>query len=132
MKFLRKIICLLSAVFSLCVQAKMVDTFQFENNQDRLRAVALARSFRCTQCQNQNLVESNATNAYKIRLEVYEMVKQGKTDEEIIQIMTNRFGHFVHYKPPFNPHTWLLWGMPLALVLGLIITIIWRTKTRKV
>ncbi|VEI44495.1 formate-dependent nitrite reductase complex subunit NrfF [Actinobacillus equuli] len=99
----------LPLVLSGIAQAEMIDTFQFQRESDRVRAVALAKSLRCPQCQNQNLVESNATTAYKLRLEVYEMVNQGKSDEEIIQIMTNRFGHFVNYDPPVNAQTWVLW-----------------------
>lgn len=111
-------------------KAEMVDTFQFQNDADRVRAVALAKSLRCPQCQNQNLVESNATTAYQLRLEVYEMVNQGKSDMEIIQIMTERFGHFVNYNPPLNAQTWLLWGLPffgLALLLG---GVLWRSRRK--
>lgn len=130
MRFLQKIRFFLPLVISLGTAAEMVDTFEFRNEADRVRAVALAKSLRCPQCQNQNLVESNAGTAYKLRLEVYEMVNQGKSDAEIIQIMTDRFGHFVNYKPPFNPQTWLLWGLPVGLFLFLLGVIIRRTKRR--
>ncbi|EFX90929.1 formate-dependent nitrite reductase complex subunit NrfF [Actinobacillus ureae] len=130
MKLLQKIWLFLPLVLSGIAQAEMVDTFQFQRESDRVRAVALAKSLRCPQCQNQNLVESNATIAYKLRLEVYEMVNQGKSDEEIIQIMTNRFGHFVNYDPPVNAQTWVLWGMPFGLCLMLLSLIIWRTKKK--
>lgn len=103
-------------VLSLPASAEMVDTYPFKNEADRVRAVALARSLRCPQCQNQNLVESNASSAYKLRLEVYEMVNQGKSNEQIIQTMTERFGQFVNYKPPLTPQTWLLWGLPFGLL----------------
>lgn len=112
-------------------QAEMVDTFQFRSESERVRAVALAKSLRCPQCQNQNLVESNATQAYKLRLEVYEMVNQGKSDEEIIQLMTQRFGDFVNYKPPVNHQTWLLWGLPFGLLAGLLGAIGWRVFRKK-
>lgn len=130
MKLLQKIWLFLPLVLSGIVQAEMIDTFQFQRELDRVRAVALAKSLRCPQCQNQNLVESNATTAYKLRLEVYEMVNQGKSDEEIIQIMTNRFGHFVNYDPPVNAQTWVLWGMPFGLCLILLSLIVWRTKKK--
>ena len=81
--------------------AEMVDTFEFKNVQERTRAVALAKSLRCPQCQNQNLVESNSPIAYDLRIEVYKMIDEGKTDEQIIEVMTSRFGNFVLYNPPF-------------------------------
>lgn len=129
-KLLQKMWLILPLV-SLNVAAEMVDTFQFQTDADRVRAVALAKSLRCPQCQNQNLVESNATTAYKLRLEVYEMVNQGKSNEEIIAIMTDRFGDFVNYQPPVNSQTWLLWGFPFALLAMLLGAIAWKTKAKK-
>ena len=134
MKFLQKItlfLPLVFAVFSNIVKAEMVDTFQFHNDADRIRAISLAKSLRCPQCQNQNLLESNATTAYKLRIEVYEMVNEGKSDQEIVEIMTQRFGNFVHYTPPGNEQTWLLWGMPVGLLLLVLIAIVWRTSSKR-
>ena len=101
--------------FSLFTQAEMVDTYQFQNQDDRTRAVELAKSLRCPQCQNQNLVESNSPIAYDLRLEVYKMVDEGKSNQQIIDQMTARFGDFVNYKPPFKWNTALLWLLPVAL-----------------
>lgn len=134
MKFLQKISRFLPLVLlfiTTIAQAEMVDTFQFKNEEDRVRAIALAKSLRCPQCQNQNLVESNATTAYKLRIDVYEMVNEGKSNQEIIDIMTQRFGHFVNYKPPLNQQTWLLWAMPFGLFALLFGAIIWRTQRAK-
>ena len=103
--------------FSLFAQAEMVDTYQFQNQADRTRAVELAKSLRCPQCQNQNLVESNSPIAYDLRLEVYKMVDEGKTNQQIIDQMTARFGDFVNYKPPFKWNTALLWLLPVALLI---------------
>lgn len=121
----------LFAFVSGIAQAEMVDTFEFSHAENRVRAVALAKSLRCPQCQNQNLVESNATQAFQLRLEVYEMVEQGKSNQEIIQIMTNRFGHFVNYKPPVNAQTWVLWGVPFGLLSALLLAIAWRVRKKK-
>ncbi len=95
----------------------MVDTYQFQNQDDRTRAVELAKSLRCPQCQNQNLVESNSPIAYDLRLEVYKMVDEGKSNQQIIDQMTARFGDFVNYKPPFKWNTALLWLLPVALLI---------------
>lgn len=121
---------LIGLLLSSPLSAEMVDTFQFHSDEARIRAVALAKSLRCPQCQNQNLVESNATQAYALRLEVYELVNQGKSDDEIVQMMVGRFGQFVSYQPQLNSQTWALWGIPFLLLLGLIGAIIWRVKKR--
>lgn len=121
---------LIGLLLSSPLSAEIVDTFQFHSDEARIRAVALAKSLRCPQCQNQNLVESNATQAYALRLEVYELVNQGKSNDEIVQMMVSRFGQFVSYQPQLNSQTWALWGMPFLLLLGLIGAIIWRVKKR--
>jgi len=106
-------------------QAEMVDTFQFKNVEDRTRAIELAKSLRCPQCQNQNLVESNSPIAYDLRIEVYKMIDEGKSNEQIVEVMTSRFGNFVLYKPPVQWRTALLWGLPLVLVLFAFM-LVWR------
>lgn len=96
---------------------QQVETFKFENQHDQQRAIKLARELRCPQCQNQNLIESNSPIAKDLRLEVYTMINEGKTDQQIIDFMTTRFGDFVLYKPKLTPRTYLLWGAPVFLLL---------------
>ncbi|WP_461606441.1 heme lyase NrfEFG subunit NrfF [Aeromonas rivipollensis] len=98
--------------------ASGVDTYQFQHLELQARAQDLARALRCPQCQNQNLVESNSPIARDLRLEVYRWVDEGQSDEQVIARMTERFGDFVRYDPPFKGSTALLWGGPL-LLLGL-------------
>lgn len=128
---IRLCVMLFISLFSLTSQGEMVDTYQFQRPEDRPRAVALAKSLRCPQCQNQNLVESNSPIAYDLRLEVYRMIDEGKTDEQIIQRMTKRFGNFVLYQPPFQWSTALLWLCPLLLLLLGISLMIYQIKYKQ-
>ena len=114
---MKRFFALIFLLFSVNAIAEMVDTFEFQNQADRTRAVELAKSLRCPQCQNQNLVESNSPIAYDLRIEVYNMVNEGKTNQQIIDSMTSRFGNFVNYKPPFQWNTALLWLLPAGLLL---------------
>ena len=114
---MKRFLALIFLLFSVNAIAEMVDTFEFQNQADRTRAVELAKSLRCPQCQNQNLVESNSPIAYDLRIEVYNMVNEGKTNQQIIDAMTSRFGNFVNYKPPFQWNTALLWLLPAGLLL---------------
>ena len=115
---MKRFFALIFLLFSVNAIAEMVDTFEFQNQADRTRAVELAKSLRCPQCQNQNLVESNSPIAYDLRIEVYNMVNEGKTNQQIIDAMTSRFGNFVNYKPPFQWNTALLWLLPIGLLLA--------------
>ena len=103
--------------FSLGALASGVDTYQFRHPELQNRAQELARALRCPQCQNQNLVESNSPIARDLRLEVYRWVDEGQSDEQVIARMTERFGDFVRYDPPFKRSTALLWGGPALLLL---------------
>ncbi len=101
-------------------QAAQVELFKFNSPQQQKTAIELARSLRCPQCQNQNLVESNSPIARDLRLIVFQKINQGETEQEVVNFMTARYGEFVLYKPAFNPATALLWLAP-ALVLLLFI-----------
>lgn len=114
---------------SLGALASGVDTYEFRHPERQTRAQELARALRCPQCQNQNLVESNSPIARDLRLEVYRWVDEGQSDEQVIARMTERFGDFVRYDPPFKASTALLWGGPL-LLLGLALLTLFRRLTR--
>jgi cytochrome c-type biogenesis protein CcmH len=80
----------------------------------------LLRELRCLVCQNQDLVDSNAGLAKDLRDEVYRWVKSGKTDTEIIDFLTSRYGDFILFKPPVKTVTALLWlGPALFLLMGM-------------
>jgi len=82
----------------------------------------LAEELRCPKCQNQNLSDSNAMIAGDLRRELYSQVKAGKTGEDIVDFMVNRYGEFVLYRPALNEKTVALWYGPVALlVLALFI-----------
>lgn len=92
-----------------------VELFEFENPEQQQRAISLAKTLRCPQCQNQNLIESNSPIAKDLRLIVFNMVKAGHSNNEITQYMTERFGEFVLYKPAMNTSNLLIWLMPSVL-----------------
>ncbi|EKM31689.1 cytochrome C biogenesis family protein, partial [Vibrio harveyi] len=77
-----------------------VDLFEFHSIELQQRATRLAKTLRCPQCQNQNLVESNAQAAKDLRLKVYTMVNEGHSDQEVKDYLVTRYGNIVLYKPP--------------------------------
>jgi len=84
--------------------------------QDRMRR--LEEELRCLVCQNQSLADSHAELANDLRRTVETLAKQGKSDDEILLFLKERYGDFVSYRPPFNFSTALLWIGPF-FVLGL-------------
>ena len=94
------------------------------------RAVRLAEQLRCLVCQNQTIAESNADLAVDLRRQVREQIAAGRSDAEILDYMTARYGDFVLYKPPLRAQTLLLWAGPALLLLGGI-AIAWRVATQR-
>lgn len=110
--------CLL---FSSASLAAPIETFKFESAETEKIFHKLSEELRCLVCQNQNIAESNADLAKDLRLEIYNMLSEGKSEEEIVDFMVQRYGDYVLYRPPFKPMTWLLWFAPvLVFVFGLI------------
>jgi cytochrome c-type biogenesis protein CcmH len=82
----------------------------------------LSKELRCLQCQNETLAESRAGLAEDLRREIREQIRAGKSDEEIVAFLTQRYGEFILYRPPVRPVTYLLWFGPFVLLLlGLFI-----------
>jgi len=98
-----------------------LDTLQFANPEQQAVYETLTSELRCLVCQNQTIGDSNAELAADLRRQVYEMLQQGKSKQDILQFMTDRYGDFVLYNPPLKAKTGLLWLGPVAfLVMGLI------------
>jgi len=95
------------------------------------RLQVLSEELRCLVCQNQTIADSNAELAQDLRREIRTMIRDGKSDKEIVDFMVVRYGDFVLYRPPVKGITLLLWGGPLALLLlGLLILV--RSLRRRV
>jgi cytochrome c-type biogenesis protein CcmH len=106
------------ALLALCAQAAFaIDPLPFKDDAEAARFQRLVTELRCTVCQNQNLADSNAELAKDLRLRVFEMMQQGRSDAETKQFLVERYGDFVLYRPPVKPSTWLLWFGPGVVVL---------------
>ena len=98
--------------------------FEFDDPNKEARFKRLSEELRCLVCQNQTLADSNAGLAMDLRKELYKLVKQDVSDDEIKNFMVSRYGDFVLYKPPVNATTYILWFGPFLLVIvGLILLI---------
>jgi cytochrome c-type biogenesis protein CcmH len=123
-KLISTLILLAALCCSLSVAAAPIETFKFDSPDTEKVFHKLSEELRCLVCQNQNIAESNADLAKDLRLEIYTMLSEGKTEDEIVDFMVERYGDYVLYRPPFEPMTWLLWFGPLIIfIIGLIFVI---------
>ena len=95
-----------------------IDTSEFASEAERDRYRTLTEELRCPKCQNQNIADSNAPIAMDLRAEIYRMLEEGRSNDEIVEHLVLRYGDFVRYKPPLDQRTLLLWYGPAALLLG--------------
>ena len=91
----------------------------------------LGEELRCLVCQNQTIADSNAPLALDLRNQIRVQVKHGKSDDEIRAYMTQRYGDFVLYKPPFKATTAVLWIGPFALVAVGVLVFLFLVRRRK-
>lgn len=96
------------------------------------RVMAVAVELRCLVCQNQTIADSSADLAVDLRNQVRLMLRDGKSEREILNFMTSRYGDFVLYRPPVKSTTALLWfGPPLLLGAGLLtLWLVLRRRSR--
>ena len=94
------------------------------------RLMKLSKELRCLVCQNETLADSQADLAEDLRREIREQIKAGKSDKEIIEFLTARYGQFILYRPRVTPTTYLLWFGPFVLLLGGLFVLFTYIKQR--
>ncbi|STX28395.1 c-type cytochrome biogenesis protein CcmH [Legionella beliardensis] len=125
---MRQLIC---ALFLLWLPIADANTlYPLPTTKQRVQFEHLLKELRCLVCQNQDLADSNAGLAKDLRDQVYTMVADGRSDSEIINYLTARYGDFILFNPPVKSLTVLLWyGPMLFLLLGFFI--FWRTCIKR-
>ncbi len=103
----------------------------FAQTEVEKRLWDLSSQLRCLVCQNQSIADSDADLAQDLKNEIRTMLQNGKSDAEILNFMTERYGDFVLYNPPFKAQTLLLWCAPLLLVLVGALSFFFYLKKRE-
>lgn len=121
-----KWIAVLLMVLACGAQAGVQDNADLDK-----RAAALEEELRCLVCQNQTIADSHAGLAADLRREVREQLAQGKSEQEVLDFMVQRYGDFVLYRPPVKSSTWLLWFGPFLLVAAGALLLISRLRAAR-
>ena len=121
--------CLLAACFSLLAKEAAPEA---ADPALEARMVRITSELRCLVCQNQTIADSNAALAVDLRREARALIKQGKSDAEVVDYMTARYGDFVLYRPPMRATTVLLWFGPALMLAvgGTVLVIVLRRRSR--
>ncbi|OOF35723.1 cytochrome c-type biogenesis protein [Rodentibacter heidelbergensis] len=113
----QKTLFFLTALLFSSLAFSAIDALNFSSTAQETDYHQLTQSLRCPQCQNNNIADSNASIAVDMRTKVFDLLKEGKSKEEIVDYMVARYGHFVTYDPPMTKSTLILWIAPLLSVL---------------
>ena len=131
---MRVLALITSIVFASAVAhaQSMFEPRGFSSPQHEERYRTLVDELRCLVCQNQTIAESNADLASDLRREVYRMVEDGRSEDDIAGFMVARYGDFVLYRPPLRGGTMLLWAGPFLLVaIGLTVLAVYLRRRRR-
>jgi cytochrome c-type biogenesis protein CcmH len=102
-----------------------------EDPEVEKRLAKLSQELRCLVCQNETLADSRADLAEDLRREIRIQIKAGKSDKEIIDFLTQRYGEFVLYRPVVGPKTYLLWFGPFVLLIAGLTLLFRYVKNRR-
>jgi cytochrome c-type biogenesis protein CcmH len=121
------ILALCLGLVSLSARAA-IETYEFDSPEVEAEYNQLIDELRCLVCQNQNLAGSDADLAKDLRRETYQMLSDGKSRQEVIDFMVERYGDFVLYRPQFKSSTYLLWLGPFLLLVGVLLVVVRRLR----
>ena len=112
--------------FSLTVFSGTI--YEFTNDEDEKRFNNLIKDIRCPKCTFGSLSSSNAPVSEDLKLKIAEMVRENKTDNEIKNDVTSRFGRESLYEPELSKETYLLWFSPFVILLLALSIFLFRKK----
>ncbi|NVM41782.1 cytochrome c-type biogenesis protein CcmH [Ochrobactrum intermedium] len=95
------------------------------------RARTISGELRCMVCQNESIDDSNAELARDLRILVRDRLKEGDSDEQVMDFIVDRYGEFVLLRPRLNARTVLLWGFPVVILLIGAVALVFAFRGRK-
>ena len=81
------------------------------------REINIYKNIRCLVCQGQSLNDSNSDFAIDLKKVIKKKIIKKKSDREIYNYLTERYGDWILFNPPLKINTFLLWGFPLMFAL---------------
>ncbi len=122
---------LLCLIFIATSALAAIEAYEFDSPEMEANFIKLTKELRCLVCQNQNLSGSNADLAKDLRRQTYEMLMQGKSPDQVVEYMVERYGDFVLYRPQFKTSTLLLWLGPFVLLLLVLVLVVRHMHSRQ-
>ena len=77
----------------------------------------ISKNLRCLICQGQSVYDSDSEFAISLKLVIKNKTKEGLSEDQIYDFLTEKYGEWILYDPKFNKNTYLLWILPLLIFL---------------
>lgn len=113
------------------VHAETHDLYAFTQPQKEAEFNDILKDLRCLVCQNQDLHDSQTPFAEGLRQQIHQWVLEGKSEKEILNILTNQYGDDISFQPPLKSNTYVLWLAPFVLFILLIAFLFITLRRRK-
>jgi cytochrome c-type biogenesis protein CcmH len=126
----KRLLLLALMLFAAAVSAQVARPLAEDEAIER-RLNAIAEELRCLVCQNESLAGSRADLALDLRRQIREQIKAGRSDDEILAYMTDRYGDFIRYRPPLKGTTLALWVGPFVLLAAAAGGLAWYVRRRR-
>ncbi|MGY3941487.1 cytochrome c-type biogenesis protein [Aeromonas tecta] len=130
MKTLIASLLLLAGLFGAGQARAAIDVYTFDSDAQEQTFRELTKELRCPKCQNQDIADSNAGLAKDLRDKTYQMVREGKDKQQVVDYMVARYGNFILYDPPLMASTLILWLGPLLVIVIGVVTLVARSRRR--
>ncbi|MBQ0777859.1 MAG: cytochrome c-type biogenesis protein CcmH [Pseudomonas sp.] len=128
---IRRLFLLMALLAFVPVSLAAIDTYEFDTEEQRARFYQLSGELRCPKCQNQNIADSNSPIANDLRREIFRMLEEGQSNDQIVEFMVMRYGDFVRYKPALTAQTAVLWFAPAVFLLAGFIGLVVMLRRRQ-
>ena len=105
--------------FKIIFTIILVNFYSFVSSNETINENKIYKNLRCLVCQGQSISDSNSDFAQTIKLVVKDLIDDGKTEDEIYEFMSDKYGDWIVFKPQFNTQNSLLWILPyIVLIFG--------------
>ena len=119
--------------FKIIFTIILVNFYSFVSSNETINENKIYKNLRCLVCQGQSISDSNSDFAMTLKMVVKDLIDQGKTEEQIYNFLSEKYGDWILYKPKLNYVNFLLWFLPYFVLLlgGLIIFYVVKKNVKK-
>ncbi len=119
--------------FKIIFTIILVNFYSFVSSNETINESKIYKNLRCLVCQGQSISDSNSDFAMTLKMVVKDLIDQGKTEEQIYNFLSEKYGDWILYKPKLNYVNFLLWFLPYFVLLlgGLIIFYVVKKNIKK-